>query len=163
VANSYASSITTRLVMTTRPSKPVYLAASQKIAAKTSALELVLNLHGVGTPPDGIDNNSSRYWVPRQTFTTLLDSIVVANATSNVPILITFDDGNASDAVIALPELAKRRLRAAFFVPANRIGAAHYLDRVALADLIAAGMEIGTADTDHRDGPGSMRPHLTSS
>ena len=53
--------------------------------------------------------------------------------------------------MIALPELAKRGLKAAFFICANRIGAAHYLDRVALSDLVAAGMEIGTHGMDHRD------------
>ena len=128
-----------------------FRAADQQTATKTSALELVLTMHGIGTPPDGIDNNNSRYWLNRQAFTTLLESIVVANATSNIPIFITFDDGNASDAVIALPELAKRGLKATFFICASRIGAVHYLDRIALADLVAAGMEIGTHGMDHRD------------
>ena len=53
--------------------------------------------------------------------------------------------------MIALPELAKRSLKAAFFICARRIGAPHYLDRNALADLLAAGMEIGTHGMDHRD------------
>ena len=66
-------------------------------------------------------------------------------------LVITFDDGNASDAAIALPELVKRGLKATFFVCAGRIGAPHYLDRVALADLLAAGMEIGTHGKDHRN------------
>ena len=87
----------------------------------------------------------------RQAFTTLLDNIVAARATADIPTFITFDDGNASDALIALPELAKRGLKAAFFICAGRIGAPHYLDRVALADLLAAGMEIGTHGKDHRN------------
>ena len=113
--------------------------------------ELILNLHGLGTPPDGVPVEEAFFWVTRQTFTTLLESIVAAQATGDIPVIITFDDGNASDAVIALPELAKRGLKAAFFVCAGRIGAPHYLDRVALADLLAAGMEIGTHGKDHRN------------
>lgn len=131
-----------------------FRAADKQAVTKTTALELVLNMHGIGTPPDGIDNNNSRYWLNRQAFTTVLESIVVAKAKSNIPIFITFDDGNASDAVIALPELAKRGLKAAFFICANRIGAAHYLDRAAVADLLTAGMEIGTHGMDHRDWAG---------
>jgi peptidoglycan/xylan/chitin deacetylase (PgdA/CDA1 family) len=113
--------------------------------------ELVLNLHGIGTPPDGVAADEAFFWVARQTFATLLDNIVAARATSSVPVVITFDDGNISDAAIALPELAKRSLKACFFVCAGRIGAAHYLDRAAIAELLAAGMEIGTHGKDHRN------------
>jgi peptidoglycan/xylan/chitin deacetylase (PgdA/CDA1 family) len=116
------------------------------------AQELILNLHGIGTPHDAVPAKESFFWVTRQAFTTLLESILAARATTaDIPTVITFDDGNASDAVIALPELAKRGLKAAFFVCAGRIGAPHYLDRVALADLLAAGMEIGTHGKDHRN------------
>ena len=52
-----------------------FRAADQQTSIK---LELVLNMHGIGTPPDGIDDNSSRYWLNRQAFTTVLESIVVA-------------------------------------------------------------------------------------
>jgi peptidoglycan/xylan/chitin deacetylase (PgdA/CDA1 family) len=116
------------------------------------AQELILNLHGIGTPHDAVPGEESFFWVTRQAFTTLLESILAARATTaDIPTVITFDDGNASDALIALPELAKRGLKAAFFVCAGRIGAPHYLDRVALADLLAAGMEIGTHGKDHRN------------
>lgn len=115
------------------------------------AQELILSLHGIGTPYCGVSAEESVFWVTQQAFTTLLDNIVVARATVDIPIVITFDDGNASDAMIALPELAKRGLKAAFFVCSGRIGTPHYLDRVALADLLAAGMEIGTHGKDHRN------------
>jgi peptidoglycan/xylan/chitin deacetylase (PgdA/CDA1 family) len=112
--------------------------------------ELILNLHGIGTPHNHIAPGESLFWITRESFVTLLDHIVAAR-TIPMPIIITFDDGNMSDAVTALPELAKRGLNAAFFVCARRIGAPHYLDRNALADLLAAGMEIGTHGMDHRD------------
>jgi peptidoglycan/xylan/chitin deacetylase (PgdA/CDA1 family) len=115
------------------------------------AQQLILSLHGIGTPHDQVRAQESFFWVTRQAFTTLLESIVATRATADVPVLITFDDGNVSDAVVALPELAKRGLKAAFFICAGRIGAPHYLDRIAVADLLAAGMEIGTHGKDHRD------------
>jgi peptidoglycan/xylan/chitin deacetylase (PgdA/CDA1 family) len=115
------------------------------------AHELVLNLHGIGTPHDRVVTEESFYWVTKEAFTMLLENIVVTRAPADTSIAITFDDGNASDATIALPELAKRGLKAAFFVCAGRIGIPHYLDRAALAELLAAGMEIGTHGMDHRD------------
>jgi peptidoglycan/xylan/chitin deacetylase (PgdA/CDA1 family) len=113
--------------------------------------ELILCLHGIGRPYDGVTARESIFWVTRQAFTTLLENIVATRATVDIPALITFDDGNASDATTALPELFKRGLKAAFFICAGRIGSPHYLDRAALADLVAAGMEIGTHGKDHRN------------
>jgi peptidoglycan/xylan/chitin deacetylase (PgdA/CDA1 family) len=124
------------------------------------AQELVLSLHGIGSPHDGVVADESFFWVTRQAFVTLLENIVVAEAKSGFPVVVTFDDGNLSDAVIALPELARRGLKAAFFVCASRIGLAHYLDRTALADLLAAGMEIGTHGMDHRNWRGLSRTVL---
>jgi peptidoglycan/xylan/chitin deacetylase (PgdA/CDA1 family) len=115
------------------------------------AQELILCLHGIGTPHKGVLAEESFFWVTRQAFTTLLDNIVVTRGAVDIPAVITFDDGNASDALIAMPELAKRGLKAIFFICAGRIGAPHYLDRVAISDLIAAGMEIGTHGKDHRN------------
>jgi peptidoglycan/xylan/chitin deacetylase (PgdA/CDA1 family) len=113
--------------------------------------ELVLNLHGIGSPHDGVASDESFFWVTQQAFATLLENIVAVKAKSSVPIAITFDDGNLSDALIALPELIKHGLKAAFFVCAGRIGLPRYLDRAALADLLAAGMEIGTHGMHHRN------------
>jgi len=113
--------------------------------------ELILCLHGIGRPHDGVTARESIFWVTRQAFTTLLENIVETRATVDIPALMTFDDGNASDATTALPELFKRGLKGVFFICAGRIGSPHYLDRAALADLVAAGMEIGTHGKDHRN------------
>lgn len=111
--------------------------------------ELVLNLHGIGTPHDGVGAEEAFFWVTRHAFVTLLEDIAAAGAKSRFPVSLTFDDGNASDALIVLPELVKRGLKAAFFICSGRIGAPHYLDRTALAELLAAGMEIGSHGRDH--------------
>jgi peptidoglycan/xylan/chitin deacetylase (PgdA/CDA1 family) len=113
--------------------------------------ELTLCLHGIGAPHSGVTAQESFFWMTRQTFTTLLDSVTARRGVADTPILITFDDGNASDALVALPELVQRGLKAMFFVCSGRIGAPHYLDRAAIADLVGAGMEIGTHGKDHRD------------
>ena len=84
--------------------------------------QLILGLHGIGSPHHGVTDDERSYWVSRQAFISLLQTIVVTREASNLPVAITFDDGNESDALIALPELAKRNLKAIFFVVAARIG-----------------------------------------
>ena len=91
--------------------------------------QLILGLHGIGSPHHGVTDDERSYWVSRQAFISLLQTFVVTREASNLPVAITFDDGNESDALIALPELAKRNLKAIFFVVAARIGLPHYLDR----------------------------------
>jgi peptidoglycan/xylan/chitin deacetylase (PgdA/CDA1 family) len=113
--------------------------------------ELVVSLHGIGPPHDGVPTEEVPYWVTHEQFKFFLNRVVAAQATVPVSIVITFDDGNLSDATIALPELAKRGLKAAFFICAGRIGERHYLDRSAVGDLLQAGMEVGTHGMHHRD------------
>jgi peptidoglycan/xylan/chitin deacetylase (PgdA/CDA1 family) len=107
-------------------------------------------LHAIGSPHRSASAIERSYWVSHESFTSLLET-VVAVTPSCLPVGITFDDGNESDATIALPELVKRGLNATFFVVASRIGLAHYLDRKALADLVSAGMEIGNHGMHHSD------------
>jgi peptidoglycan/xylan/chitin deacetylase (PgdA/CDA1 family) len=111
----------------------------------------VLSLHGIGAPHHGVTEDERFYWLGREAFVGLLQTIVVTREGSDLPVVITFDDGNQSDASIALPELVKRNLKAIFFVVGGRIGLPHYLDRVALRDLISAGMEIGSHGMHHSD------------
>ena len=114
--------------------------------------QLILTLHGIGSPHHGVtDDDEPFYWVSRQAFISLLQTIVVTRDGSNLPVAITLDDGTESDALIALPELAKRNLKAIFFVVGGRIGSPHYLDRAALRDLVSAGMEIGSHGMHHCD------------
>src|SRR5262249_40959173 len=113
--------------------------------------ELILNLHGIGSPSEGIGDRERFFWITQPTLISLFQTVVTVRSIFNLPVAITFDDGNESDATIALPELAKRGLSATFFVVAARIGMPHFLDRKALADLVSAGMEIGTQGMYHRD------------
>jgi len=81
----------------------------------------------------------------------LLDEALELPKASELKIIFTFDDGNASDALVVLPELSKRGLRASFFVCAGRIGKEHYLDDSMIKDLLEGGMSIGTHGMHHRN------------
>jgi len=65
------------------------------------------------------------------------------------PIVLSFDDGHRSNAELALPALAERGQRAAFFVTAGRVGADDWLDWAGLRQLLDAGMEIGSHGLTH--------------
>ena len=113
--------------------------------------ELVLSLHGVGEPHQWVDGEELPYWISLRSFTRLLDETLELPNASELRIIFTFDDGNASDALVALPELSKRGLRASFFVCAGRIGKEHYLDDSMIKDLLDGGMSIGTHGMHHRN------------
>ncbi|MBI4720026.1 MAG: polysaccharide deacetylase family protein [Chitinivibrionia bacterium] len=65
-------------------------------------------------------------------------------------IVLTFDDGNRSDFVHALPLLAARGFRATFFITADSIGKPDGLDGAMIRALAGAGMEIGSHGMTHR-------------
>jgi len=113
--------------------------------------ELVLSLHGVGEPHHWVGAEELPYWISTRSFTRLLDESLELSKASELRIIFTFDDGNASDALVALPELSKRGLQASFFVCAGRIGKEHYLDGSMIKDLLDAGMSIGTHGMHHRN------------
>lgn len=107
---------------------------------------VVLTFHGTGAPPSGRPPDELRLWVPL----TELCSILDAAATVAPAIRVTFDDGNASDVQVALPELLRRDLSATFFVVTGWLDRPSYLGRPDLATLTAAGMTIGSHGAAHR-------------
>ena len=121
---------------------------------------LVLNFHGIGAAPAGVPTDEVAYWCPEDRFLSLLDEVRPLSASTGLPLAITFDDGNLSDATIALPALAARGLKASFFVCAGRIGQPGYLDRPALRDLLSAGMAIGSHGWHHVDWRRADEPTL---
>ena len=101
--------------------------------------------HGVGTPRRELEAGEAGYWVSADRFRRILDEI-----TTWPSVRITFDDGNASDAEIALPALVERELCADFFVLAGRLGTGGSLDEDAVRELRRRGMGIGTHGMCHR-------------
>ena len=106
---------------------------------------LTFNLHGLGEPPRFTTPNEIQYWLPRDFFVELLE-----RAAHWPHVRLTFDDGNESDFEVAFPELAKRGLRAEFFVLAGRLGQPGYLEAAQLREMATAGMWIGLHGMDHR-------------
>lgn len=112
---------------------------------------LVVNFHGIGAPPAWADADERRSWCTEAVFNTLLDCIPSVTADTGLPIELTFDDGNLSDVAVACPALARRGLKASFFVCAGRIGQLGYLGKHELHELAAAGMQIGSHGWGHID------------
>ncbi len=101
--------------------------------------------HGVGTPRRELERGEDRYWVTLDRFHSILDEL-----TTLAQVRISFDDGNASDAEIALPALLERGLRADFFVLAGRLGTPGSLDADAVRELAVNGMGIGSHGMRHQ-------------
>ncbi len=107
----------------------------------------VLNLtfHGIGEPPAAVSAAERDVWLSEADFASSLDAIqALPEAT------VSFDDGNASDLLIALPALQERDLVATFFVVADRLGEPGYLSAEDLRTLRAAGMTIGLHGMHHQ-------------
>ncbi|WP_405218126.1 polysaccharide deacetylase family protein [Agrococcus sp. Ld7] len=116
-------------------------------AATTARHDTRINLcfHGIGTDPTERERGESRYWVTETLFLRVLDRV------GPMPwVSLSFDDGNLSDADIALPALRERGLTATFFVLAGRLHDPASLSSLHLRTLAAAGMRIGTHGWDHR-------------
>jgi len=113
--------------------------------------ELILNFHGLGEPHASVNEQEKLYWWSASSFARFLELVSDRSAAASPRISITFDDGNESDALLALPQLTKHQLRATFFVCAGRLGKAHYLDKTMIKDLVDSGMCIGSHGMHHRD------------
>ena len=107
---------------------------------------MTINLcfHGIGEPERELEPDEEQFWISSKRFDELLD------AAEGMPsVNITFDDGNASDAAIALPALVARGLTAAFFVIAGRMGQPGSLRAADVRTLADAGMTIGSHGMRH--------------
>jgi peptidoglycan/xylan/chitin deacetylase (PgdA/CDA1 family) len=109
------------------------------------AHELILTFHGLGDPPEQIDEAERRVWVPVAWFEAILDALPGAG------VQLAFDDGNISDVEHALPALSERGMSARFFPLTGRIGAPGHLSAEQILKLHAAGMRIGSHGVHHCD------------
>lgn len=106
----------------------------------------VVNLcfHGIGTPQRPLEAGEAPYWVTVDLFEEVLDL-----AAEDPTIRLSFDDGNASDAEIALPALTERRLTATVFPLAGRLDTPGSLGRDALRAMRSSGIAIGSHGMNH--------------
>ena len=116
-----------------------------------SGERFVLNFHGVGDVPGFVGSDERPYWSSEADFVALLDAAGPTSASTDLPIQITFDDGNESDALVALPALLERNLTADFFVCAGRLGQPGYLSETQLRQIRDAGMRVGSHGWSHID------------
>jgi peptidoglycan/xylan/chitin deacetylase (PgdA/CDA1 family) len=103
----------------------------------------VLNLvfHGVADARTTPEND---WWLERAAFERALDSLVGLRG-----IQISFDDGFASDAAIAMPALLERGLRADFFITTNWIGTPGHVSVEDIKQLADSGMSLGSHGMTH--------------
>ncbi|MBN1172118.1 MAG: polysaccharide deacetylase family protein [Micromonosporaceae bacterium] len=105
-----------------------------------------LTVHRITRSARERDAGTDPTWVEVEQFTRVLDAVA-----GREDVALTFDDGYASDAELALPLLRERGLRAQFFVLAGLIGHPGRLDEAGIRQLLAAGMSIGSHGWAHRD------------
>lgn len=109
---------------------------------------VIINFHGLGPLPAHVDADEAKVWC---TDPGLYAALLDETRAQGLDWLITFDDGNLSDLTTGLPPLADRGMKAIFFPCAGRLEQKGYLDRAALRELAAAGMEIGSHGWSHTD------------
>lgn len=107
---------------------------------------MIVNLcfHGVGVCAREHEPGEALYWTSQDVFLGVLD--VVADLEN---VRLSFDDGNRSDADLALPALRERGLTATFFPLAGRLDDPASLDAADLRMLRAEGMSIGSHGWTH--------------
>jgi peptidoglycan/xylan/chitin deacetylase (PgdA/CDA1 family) len=115
--------------------------------------------HGVGEPPDDVEE--AEYVVPAAMFEAqmrlLMDEArpvlgLEALAGGRYPdraVVLTFDDGNASDARVVAPILRELSFPAAFFVNPERVGHPGRASWDELRAMAEAGFRIGSHGFDH--------------
>jgi peptidoglycan/xylan/chitin deacetylase (PgdA/CDA1 family) len=107
-------------------------------------VSLNLCFHGIGTCETEREPGEARYWMTEAVFLGVLDAL-----RERTDVALSFDDGNLSDADIALPALEERGLRATFFALAGRLEEPSSLSAGDLRDLRAKGMGIGSHGWKH--------------
>ena len=121
---------------------------------------LVLMYHGLHAAPGDSPRYDPRYSVDPQAFDRQMERVRALRGEAWVPgqaaaggasaVMVSFDDGAASDASLALPCLQAHGLRATFFVTSGFVGAPGMLSLPQLRALSEAGMVIGAHGATHR-------------
>lgn len=140
---------------------------------------VVLMYHSLLAGPEeaeGVERGESIYMTGAERFdehlATLESMGIPVTVHSDPPaggmsVMLTFDDGNASDRSIALPLLEKRGMKAAFFITTGAIGSDGRSAREDIEVLHRSGMIIGSHGVTHRFltdlGPAELEEELRRS
>ena len=117
----------------------------------------VLMYHGVAaSAPATVDARELKYWVTTTAFRRHLVQIRLVGLKTgrlddlrNAGVVVTFDDGRASDYETALPVLSQAGARAEFFVNTATVGQAGHLTWSQIAEMQRAGMSFQSHGHDH--------------
>lgn len=136
----------------------------------------VLMYHGLGAAiPSGVDRRQGKYWVTPESFGRQLAMIrdgghrVVRlydfwtapadERPARSPVVLTFDDGRATDYTVAFPLLLAAGARAEFFLNTAAIGQPGHLTWGQVVEMHRAGMSFQSHAHDHVVLPG-LSPRL---
>ncbi|GAA3203897.1 polysaccharide deacetylase family protein [Microbacterium terregens] len=100
--------------------------------------------HGIGVCTREREEGESQYWVRETHFLRMLDEIA-----THTNVRLSFDDGNISDAAVALPAMEDRGLTGTFFALAGRLDDPASLSPGDLRILRTAGMQVGNHGWSH--------------
>lgn len=112
------------------------------------ASQSILIFHGIGDPRPELPAEERPYWISPDFFEEILTAVKFRSQRHSV--LLTFDDGNASD-LHAARRLASVGLEGKFYLLTGRFGQPHYLNRTDARDLQRAGFEVGLHGRGHVD------------
>lgn len=116
----------------------------------------ILTFHGIGPPLRPLDDGEDHVWISAELFRAVLDLVQ-----HRADVKLTFDDGNASDVHLALPELRCRGMTATFFPVAGRLGQRGFLNVSDIQQLAKEGMALGSHGMDHVPWHGLPTPALS--
>ena len=126
---------------------------------------MVLMYHEIGTldrAPLDSSPGYLRYVVTRKEFAQQLGTIrasglrgcslgeMLSDQSHEAAIVLSFDDGCATDLLEAAPLLQDAKFNATFFVVADLVGRSGYLSKAGVQELAARGFEIGSHGRSHR-------------
>jgi len=124
---------------------------------------LILMYHGLQRSADDRGCFDRRYSVPPAAFAAQMACLRAQYGRAFLPdpgepllhgtqarVMVTFDDGDVSQAEVALPCLERLGLRAVFFVTSGFVGQQGMVSRRQLRDLADSGMRIGGHGATHR-------------
>ena len=120
-----------------------------------NAHHIILTFHGIGETARAMAPGEAGVWLSEAAFVEVIDLV-----RDRSDVVITFDDGNASDAEIALPALIARGVTADFYIVAGRLDAPGYLTCDQVRELAAMGMNVGSHGMRHRPWRGLSEPAL---
>ena len=127
--------------------------ASARVAG--SKEQIVLLFHGIGEAPRTVSVEERPYWIGKSFFLEIVDLLRTRSFEREV--ILTFDDGNASD-LFAASELARAGFQGYFFLLAGRLDWPCFIDAAAAREISRAGMEVGLHGHAHVDWRSNSEP-----